>query len=126
MTHRRSGIPVAIRQRREKSRVTESTHSLNQKRAGSSLLSLLLEKLFTLIRAFGFRLSRFFCATGFWLGLARRAARRRFIVGGVKARAFEDDLGGGDDLPQRFLSAFRAGLQRRITEGLMALKLDAA
>ena len=46
------------------------------------------------------------------------------MVGGIEPRAFEDDLGGGDDLLQRLLAALGAGLQWIIGEGLLFFKLN--
>lgn len=46
------------------------------------------------------------------------------MIGGIEPRALKDDLGGGDDLLQRFLAALGAGLQWVIGEGLLAFKLN--
>lgn len=48
------------------------------------------------------------------------------MICSVEPRSLEDDLSGSDDLLERFLTALGAGLQRGITEGLLALELDAA
>ena len=82
--------------------------------------------LFALIGAFG--LGAAFRA--FFRGLVLRlvatgcTSRRGFMVGGIKPGTLEDDLGGGDHLPQRFFAAFRAGLQRRIGKRLMLFELN--
>lgn len=46
------------------------------------------------------------------------------MVGGIEPGPLEDDLGGGDHLPQRFFAAFRAGLQRDIVKRLMLFELN--
>lgn len=48
------------------------------------------------------------------------------MVGGIKARAFEDDLGGCDDALDGLLAAFGAGLEWGVMEPLLALELDTA
>ena len=46
------------------------------------------------------------------------------MIGGIEPGALEDDLGGGDHLPQRFFAAFRAGLQWDIGKRLMLFELN--
>ncbi len=48
------------------------------------------------------------------------------MIGGIPAGAFENDPGGGQNLAQAVLAAFRAALQGFIAKRLMAFKLHAA
>ncbi len=64
-------------------------------------------------------------AIRFLLGLAftRFATRRRLVVGGIKPRTLENDLGGGDHPFHGLFPAFGAGLQRLVVKRLVLLEL---
>jgi hypothetical protein len=63
--------------------------------------------------------------TVFLLAFVRFISRWGFVIRCIKARTFEDHLGGRNDAFYAFLPALGADFQWRVVKGLMALELNA-